>query len=79
MAKTKLSNIDRSDITSKGKYTFFRKSKKKNISVPLDPKTITEVEELCVKFEISKCEMLRNMIEFSCKNEQFKRLMEQMK
>jgi hypothetical protein len=66
------------DITSGGKYEFERKTRKKNITIPLDPTTVKMVNDKTRQFKMGRCELLRAMIEFACKNKQFEQLMEQL-
>jgi hypothetical protein len=74
----KISNIDKADITSGGKYNFTRKQRKKNITIPLDVDTIELINKQTNKYRMSRCELLRSMIEFASKNSQFALLMEQL-
>jgi integrase len=76
----KLSTVRRKhvDLSSGGKHSFERKKRKRNITVPLDEKTIDILNAQTKKYAMARCELMRNMIEFASKNAQFALLMEQL-
>ena len=71
-------NANKNDMTSGGKYRFEKKSRKINITIPLEPWTIERVGKTASDYGMSKSELLRNMIEFASRNIQFKGLMDQL-
>lgn len=75
----KLSTIEKTnDVTSGGKYSFQRKTRKQNITIPLDLDTIDKINKQTIKYKMGRCELMRAMIEFATKNTQFQQLMEQL-
>lgn len=76
--QNKLKNKATEDVTSGGKYDFNRKKRKENITIPLDPDTIEIINKQTKKYKMGRCELIRSMVEFACKNGQFQQLMEQL-